>query len=674
MTEITVTPAEKRLILTASMLVLLLGALDQTIVSTAMPRIIEQLRGLEMYAWVTTAYMLTSTVAVPIYGKLSDMFGRKPILIAGIALFLTGSVLCGMSGEFGALPLLGGGMTQLVVFRAVQGLGGGALMTSAFAIIADLYPPRERGKMFGLFGAVFGMATLIGPFIGGFFTDHGTVTLFGHEIAGWRWVFYVNLPLGMLALFMILRRMPVMRHRGGGRVDYIGAALVVTTFTPLLLALSLGGTSYAWDSPRIIGLLVASGVSLALFLWVESRTEDAILPLRLFRIHTFRVAALGSFVVNMAFLGVVMFMPLYMQVVQGINATESGLALLPLMGALIVSTTISGRWVTRTGRYKPLMVGGGVILLVGVISLTGIRSDTSTLDLAWRLAITGIGLGPAQSLFNLVIQNSVPAPDLGTATSMSQFSRQLGATVGVAIFGTFLTHSLTDELPKHTPLLPGMTEHRIDLSHAQTQAMNEEQIRANVNTALDETYTVVQRAYHRDERAVAEIMSDPRLPEDVKAALRDGGIQARIHRKLEERASQVEAEIRSGEAGRDRLLASEDLSQQLKEQLANIPERALQDARLSGEVAILFRDAILAQERDLVAHATERTLLLIKDAMRAYAEQLVVDTSRGIKEAFSVSVADMLRRSVWIVALGLAIILFIPEIPLRGREAPPAEA
>jgi len=191
---------------------------------------------------------------VPIYGKLSDLYGRKPILIIGVLLFLGGSALCGLAGEFGDLPLLGGGMTQLIVFRAVQGLGGGALMTCTFAIIADLFPPRERGRLFGVFGSVFGLATIIGPFIGGFFTDHGTVTLLDHEVAGWRWVFYVNLPLGLIALFMILYRMPGLPRRGGGRVDYVGAVLLVSTFTPLLLALSLGGTSYAWDSPRIIGL------------------------------------------------------------------------------------------------------------------------------------------------------------------------------------------------------------------------------------------------------------------------------------------------------------------------------------------------------------------------------------------------------------------------------------
>ena len=309
MTEISITPAERRLVLTALMVVLLLSALDQTIVATAMPRIIEQLHGLSMYAWVTTAYMLTSTVAVPIYGKLSDMYGRKPILIVGVLLFLVGSALCGVSGEFGDLPILGSGMMQLVVFRAIQGLGGGALMTCVFATIADLFPPRERGRLFGVFGSVFGVATIIGPLIGGFFTDHGTVTLMNYEVAGWRWVFYVNLPLGLIALFMIVYRMPVLRHPGGGRVDYVGAALIVLTFTPLLLALSLGGTSYPWDSPRIVGLFAIALLAFLLFLWAESRTADAILPLRLFRIKTFRISVLASFIVSMAFLGVVMFMP-----------------------------------------------------------------------------------------------------------------------------------------------------------------------------------------------------------------------------------------------------------------------------------------------------------------------------------------------------------------------------
>lgn len=669
MTDVTVTPAEKRLILSALVVVLLLSALDQTIVSTAMPRIIEQLHGLNMYAWVTTAYMLTSTVAVPIYGRLSDQYGRKPILIIGVLLFLVGSALCGLSGEFGELPVLGGGMMQLIVFRAIQGLGGGALMTCTFAIIADLFPPRERGRLFGMFGSVFGLATVIGPFIGGFFTDHGTVMLLNHEVAGWRWVFYVNLPLGLIALFMIIYRMPALRPGGGGRVDYVGAALVVLTTTPLLLALSLGGTSHPWGSPRIVGLFAVSALFFLVFLWAERRTRDAILPLHLFRIKAFRVAVLACFVVNMAFLGVVMFMPLYMQVVQGINATQSGLALLPLMGGLIVSSVICGRLVTSTGRYKPFMIGGGIVLVIGVIMLTGITADTTSRDLAWRLAITGIGLGPAQSLFSLVIQNAAPLTELGIATSMSQFSRQIGSTVGVAIFGTFLTHSLTMELPRHLPLMPGASEHHIDLGRVQSQAMNVATIRANVDQALASRYEVIERAYQGDPSAVSEILGDPRLPEQIKAPLKDGGVRGIVHRQLVRRADTVEAELKNGEAGRQRLLQDPHLAQVTKDQIVNIPTRALRDPQVAGIVAGLFRDFLLAQEDAQVVTATQQSLQRIRDAMGPYAQQLVERVQHGTKEAFSASITQMLSRALWIVLAGVLLILFMPELPLRTRVA-----
>jgi EmrB/QacA subfamily drug resistance transporter len=524
LTEITITAADKRLILTSLAVVLLLSALDQSIVSTAMPRIIEQLHGLEMYAWVTTAYLLTSTVSVPIYGKLSDLYGRKPILVIGVLLFLIGSALCGLSGELGDLPILGTGMTQLIIFRGLQGLGSGALMTVTIAIIADLYPPRERGRLMGVFGSVFGFATVIGPFIGGFFTDHGTVTLLSHQIAGWRWVFYVNLPLGLVALFMILYRLPPLRHRGEGQVDYIGGALLILTFAPLLLGLTLGGTVYPWASTPVAWLFGVAAASLLIFLWVEVHTSDAILPLHLFRIKAFRISTLASFVISMSFLGVVMFMPLYMQVVQGVTATGSGVALLPLMGGLIVSSIVCGRLVSRTGRYKIFMIGGGILLVLGVTSLTYIGPDTSPADLAWRLALTGIGLGPAQSLFSVVITNAVPVTDLGIATSVSQFSRQIGSTVGVAIFGALLTHGLALELQNRLPLLPGATEHKLDLSNAQSQAMSVAHIRANVEAAMQPQYQLIEHAYHGDRAAAVRVLADERLPESVKTPLRDGDV------------------------------------------------------------------------------------------------------------------------------------------------------
>ena len=674
MTDIAVTPGERRATLAALAVVVLLSALDQTIVSTAMPRIIEQLQGLSMYAWVTTAYMLTSTVSVPIYGKLSDQYGRKGILIIGVVLFLAGSALCGLSGEFGALPLLGGGMMQLIVCRAIQGLGAGALMTVSFAIMADLYPPRERGRLFGVFGSVFGIATVVGPFIGGFLTDHGTFTLLGHEIAGWRWVFYVNLPLGLLALFMILYRMPVLRHGAGGRIDYLGAVLVVLTAATLLLGLTLGGTSYPWDSPHILGLFAVGCISLGIFLWIETHATHPILPLHLFRIHSFRIAALASFVMSTAFLGVVMFMPLYMQVVQGINATQSGFALLPLMAGLIASSVICGRLVTRTGRYKPFMIGGGIVLIAGVIALTGIGPDTTHGDLAWRLAITGIGLGPAQTLFSLVIQNSAPPTEIGVATSMGQFSRQMGATVGVAVFGTFLTHGLTDELPKHVPMLPGMSEQRIDLAHAQSQAMNADMIRLRVNGTLDERFAVLERAYHEDADAVVEIIGDPRMPEQIKAALRDGGVRGRIHRQLLQRADTVESELKAGEEGRERLLQDPELPSGVKQQLADIPLRALREPELIAGVAKLFRDAILAKEDALVATTVQQSLLTVRAAMSIYGKQLVERIQRGVKVAFATSIAHMLERALWIVGLAVLIVFFIPEVPLRSRATPAAAA
>jgi EmrB/QacA subfamily drug resistance transporter len=673
--ELHVTPAERRLTLTALAVVVLLSALDQTIVATAMPRIIEQLQGMSMYAWVTTAYMLTSTVAVPIYGKLSDMYGRKPILMLGVVLFLVGSGLCGLSGEFGTLPLLGGGMLQLIAFRALQGLGAGALMTVSFAVMADLYPPRERGRLFGVFGSVFGLATVVGPFIGGFLTDHGTLRLLGYEVAGWRWVFYVNLPLGLLALFMIVYRMPALRRpRGGGRVDYPGALLVVLTAAAFLLALTLGGTSYPWDSPHIVGLFAAGAVALALFLWFETHALDPILPLHLFRIRTFRITALAQFVMSMAFLGVVMFMPLYMQVVQGISATQSGFAMLPLMGGMIVSSIVSGRLVTRTGRYKPFMIGGGITLICGVIALTGIGPDTTTRDLAWRLALTGIGLGPAQTLFSLVIQNSAPVSEIGVATGMSQFSRQMGATVGVAIFGTFLIQGLTLELPKHIPLLPGAGAHPIDLSHAQRQAMNVEAIRAGVTRTMEERYAVLERAYREDQDAVEEIVGDPRMPEQIKAALRDGGVRARVHRRLVQHADTVEAELREGEAGRDRLLEDPELHGSVKRQLANIPPRALHEPELVAAIGHLFREAILATEGKVVAATVQQSLLAVRSAMAIYATQLVERIQRGMKIAFAIAIVHMLERALWIVAFAVLIVVFIPEVPLRSRAAAPEPA
>jgi EmrB/QacA subfamily drug resistance transporter len=498
----TFTKAERQATLAGVMIVFLLSAMDQTIVSTAMPRIVSQLQGLNLYAWVTTAYLLASTVMVPIYGKLGDLYGRKAILVTGVSIFTLGSVLCGMAGEFGAFPLLGGGMVQLIVFRGLQGIGGGALFTGAFAVIADLYPPRERGKLGGLFGATFGLSSVLGPVIGGFFTDLGPTHLLGLTIAGWRWVFYVNLPLSLIALFVLIYKMPVLTHRVPGRVDFLGAILIVATFVPLLLALSWAGREYAWNSPLILGLFAGSALGLAAFLIAEAIVPNPILSLALFTNKVFATSNAARFITNMAFMGLVTFLPLYMQLGQGVAATVSGLTLLPLMVGLIGSAAVSGILVTKIGRYKPFLLGGTAMMVLGALLLSAVTPQTTTLDVAWRVLVLGIGLGPIQSLFSLAVQNAVKPTEIGVATSASQFFGQIGSTIGVAVFGTVLTQQLAEAARTAATKMPGAHVHALTLSDleqmavdsqvaAHAQGAHVQSAHAAVHAALDMTGRLV---------------------------------------------------------------------------------------------------------------------------------------------------------------------------------------
>ena len=585
----TVTPQERRLTLAALMAVLLLSSLDQTVVGVAMPRIIAELHGLSLISWLTTAYMLTSTVFVPIYGKLSDLYGRKTILVFGIIVFLLGSWLCGMSGEFGDLPLIGGGMNQLILFRAVQGIGGAALFTMTFTIIADLFEPRERGKFMGIFASVFGVSLVLGPLAGGFFTDLGIVHILGHGFAGWRGVFYVNLPIGLLALFMIIFKMPTLGRRVPGRVDYVGALFFMGAVTPFLLALTWGN-SFGWLSARVLGSFATAAISLGIFFAVEIGNPDALMPMGLFRNKVFSIANSAAFLVSMAFMGVISFLPLYMQVVRGVSATKSGLSILPLLGGLMGTSILSGFLASRTGRYKPFILAGYVGVLVGVLLLSRIGPDTTTLDLGWRMFIVGVGIGPTQSLFNLAIQNAVPASQIATATSTSQFFRQIGSTVGVTVFGTMLTGSLLVELPKQLPSVPGMSVGKIDMGEAQSQAMNPNRIHDRIAEAFDDQYRQFDRAYHGDQAAVDAVLANPAVPEGMKTKLRAG-------------------------------------------------DTANADQLLKG----------------------------IRQALDHRLPDMVAKVERGTKVAFSNAITGMFKNSWAIVALGIAIVLFLPEIPLRHR-------
>jgi EmrB/QacA subfamily drug resistance transporter len=472
---------ERRMALGAVLIVLFLSALDQTIVATAMPRIIKELAGLDRIAWVGTAYLLTSTVTVPIYGKLGDIYGRRPVLVFGVLMFLAGSMLCGLAGEFGGLPLLGDGMNQLIACRAVQGLGAGALTTGAFAVVADIAPPAERGKYTGYFGAMFGFAGLLGPVLGGFLTDHATTSVMGHVVSGWRFIFYVNLPLGLVALYILLTRLPAGRRGADARIDWLGSGLIVAATVPLLLALTWGGLgnagagSSAWTSPRVLAGLALAAAAFAMFIAVSRGKSWAVVPLDLFDDAVVARANIALFLVNLGYIGVPMFLPLYLQLVKGVSASTSGFAMLPLLFGILMGSMIAGRTARKTKAYKPVLIAGGVTALVAVAGLTQLTPETPR----WLLSLTlfgfGLGLGPAQGMFTLAIQSAVGHDRVGVATASAQFCRQIGATIGVAMFGALLTHHLSGALATRVPELAvaGQSAPQpLALSRAQTLAMD----------------------------------------------------------------------------------------------------------------------------------------------------------------------------------------------------------
>ena len=437
----TLSDRDKTLTLVGILLALFLGALDQTIVSTALPKIVEDLKGLDRFAWVATSYLLASTVLVPVYGKLADMYSRKSIELVAIGLFLAGSFLCGLAGEFGTLPILGDGMTQLIIFRALQGLGGAGLFSLTFIIIADLYPPSVRGRYQGFVGATFGIASVVGPWVGGLLTDFGGNIISGIE--GWRWVFYVNVPFGALALWFILRRMPRLEPRGDKNpLDLVSASFLVLGLLPLILALQFDKNDIPWSSPTTIGLFVAAAVFLALFVIRSLRSRDPILDLTLFTNRVFSTSMVATFFLGAAFLVTIIFLPLFMVNVLGVSATRAGVSLIPLSLGLVFGAILSGQLVSIIGRYRMIMLVGVVILGVGTVLLSTMTSQIPYWQVTLYMVIVGVGIGPTLPLFTLAIQNAVEVRKVGQATSAIQFFRQIGGTVGAAVMGTILATGL----------------------------------------------------------------------------------------------------------------------------------------------------------------------------------------------------------------------------------------
>lgn len=415
-TLINISSKQKLLVMLAVMLSMLLAALDQTIVSTALPIIVNDFDALEHLSWVITAYMLASTVTVPIYGKLSDTYGRKGFYLASILIFLFGSVLCGFSQN----------ITQLIIFRAIQGIGGGALMTNSFAIIADLFSAKERAKWQGLMGGVFGLSSVFGPILGGFFADN----------MGWRWIFYINMPLGLLALAGVFILLPKIIPYGKEKsVDFLGAIYLAMGLIPLLLALSWGGQQYAWDSIVIILTISFSILSLIIFGIIEYVAKNPILPLSLFKKPIFSVTALLIFLNAMGMFGVLSYIPLFAQRVVGVSATNSGTVMFPMMFGMICASVVAGQIVSRTQKYKSVVGFGFAVVVIAMFFLSQMSDATTQLALIWRMILMGIGLGCSMPIFNIILQNSFPRSQIGVVTASSQLFRSIGGSVGVAMAG-----------------------------------------------------------------------------------------------------------------------------------------------------------------------------------------------------------------------------------------------
>lgn len=424
---INLSPRAKLEILGAILLALFLFALDQTVVGTALPRIVTDLRGNDLYTWSVTIYLLTATISGPIYGKLSDLFGRRPIVIFAVGLFLISSALAGLSQQ----------MWQFILFRGLQGLGGGAVFPIALAVVADLYTPAERGKYLGLFGAVFGLSSLVGPWIGGFITDTFT----------WHWIFFVNVPLGLVSLIILWRLLPAIRRPEAGRnIDYLGAGVFALAIAPFLIGLT-NKQDGQWSDPAVGGLILVGLAFGALFVWIESRAPEPIVPLGLFRIRTFSISVAAMFLAAFGFFTAVIFLPRWFQTVAGASATESGYNILPLLAGLIFSAIASGQIVARAGRYKLLLFGSLVLLAFGLFLLTNLRTDTDRPTLWLWMALAGLGIGPSFAVFTLIVQNSVSPDRIGVATSSLTFFQQIGGTVGLTIAGTLFADRLTAEIP-----------------------------------------------------------------------------------------------------------------------------------------------------------------------------------------------------------------------------------
>ena len=631
---------EQRLSSIGISLALFLAALDQTIVTTALPRITDELGGLNYYAWVVTAYLLASVLGLPLFGRLVELFPAKWVLLGAVSVFLAGSMLSGLAP----------GIEALIAFRALQGFGGGGIFALAFTLIGLLFTPRERGRVQGMMGGVFGLSSVAGPWLGGFLTD----------LLSWRWIFYINMPLGIIAIIFLVGFMPKLQSEQRGRFDLLGVVMLALWVVPLVLALSLGGTSYPWLSGQILGLTVLALAALLLFLWWQRRSLDPLIQLKLFQIKVFRWAMVGSFFFGGAFLGSVVFLPLYLVHVKGFSATNSGLSITPLVMGVVMGSILGGQIASRSGRYKlPLITSiciGGFAFAAFAFNL---RVDTPLWQVIPLMVVIGLSLGPSLPLYTLAVQNAVPRARLGTATSTLQFVRQVGSTASVALMGTVLAATITATTTEQMPEVMGGPLGETTLGEGNNNVTN---LGAEVQArfaALEQQFVA---ALNGDESARQALLSNPALPPAIASQLQSGSIRDQVRTDLAQTIAQVEAALAGDTTARNQALQNPRISEELKALLQNPPESA--DTR--AEVLNILRGRLQAEEETIVGEVETQVVAQVQAQLRNRAAEVADILTSALNTGITAAIQRVYTFAAALTLFSFVAALLIPDAELGG--------
>lgn len=651
------TASERRIALVGIFLCMFLSALDQTIVATALPRIVQELGGTTLYAWVATSYLLASTIALPVAGRLVDMVSPKHILIVAASVFLVGSALSGLATS----------MDQLIAFRAIQGLGGGAIFAVASSVIGLLYPPRERGRLQGLFGAVFGIASVIGPYLGGLLTDS----------LSWRWVFYVNMPFGVVALYVLFAHMPTLAPRRRQAFDFGGAASLLLWTVPLLLALSWAGSQYAWLSPQILGLFGLTAGGLSLFYVIETRNRAPLFDLSLLKLPVFAWAGVATLFFGASFLGSVLFLPLYLVMARGISPQQSGLTLTPLTLGVVTGSFLAGQLASRLGRYKGLILAGTLVAAAVFAVLYRVLTTTIPIvDLLAVLVLLGLGLGPSFPLYTLAVQNAVRRDQIGVASSGNMFMRQIGSAIGAALMGAVLVSAIKVQMAAHLPASVRSASGGATAAFRSENLESRAQMRRQVIGQFQALSDEIRAALRGSPTAYAALAHDRALPAGYRKLLVPGGIPAEIAARTRQTAALLTAAVHGRPSARARIAADSRLPASVRALAERPPVGAAAKTRALGGAEAGLRAAEPAEIRSVEA----ATLPKVQARILALGATVYREIVGAVTIAVTAGVRDVFGLATLLAGTALVAGLFLPAAELRRTHqegevwADPAEA